>query len=219
MAPRDMSAEVVVLTREPIAGQVKTRLIPAIGAQAAADLHLAMVWETLERASRSGLPVRVSVSGSMEGPFVQSLHDAGYQTEAQATGDLGARMAHALQRPGRQIALGTDCVVFDPEWLLLAARSAHPVSIGPTEDGGYWTIAIDGDNHQLLPVLFSDVAWSTDTVFSTTRTRLAAFGVSMTRLPLAYDIDVPEDLHRLHTDARCGTGLNQVLSSISRTSP
>ena len=45
---------VVVITRTPRPGAVKTRLIPALGAEGAARLHEAMALETVTRAAASG---------------------------------------------------------------------------------------------------------------------------------------------------------------------
>ena len=116
LAIRPMNARIVVLTKEPIAGSVKTRLIPTIGAQAALQLHVAMVWETIARAKRSGLPVHVAMAGDMTSTFAEDLRREVTTLEPQVDGDLGQRMAHALRGTGRAIALGTDCVLFEPKW-------------------------------------------------------------------------------------------------------
>ncbi|MGB0640565.1 MAG: TIGR04282 family arsenosugar biosynthesis glycosyltransferase [Myxococcota bacterium] len=213
-----MNTEVVVLTKAPIPGQVKTRLIPAIGAKRAAELHWEMMWTTLDLVSQTNLPVRISLAGDETGCFTKELHQAGYSTETQASGDLGDRMSHIAQRPGRQILLGTDCVVFDPSWILRAANSVEPISIGPSEDGGYWAVSLNGTHPDLIRLLFNDIHWSTDTVFRTTRSRLTSAGVQFNLLPQSYDIDTIEDLKRLQQDPLCGPKLQQLLSSIFRTS-
>lgn len=212
-----MTTEVVILTKAPIPGRVKTRLTPAIGADDAAALHREMVWATLERVSQTNLPVRISLAEDENGQFADELHRAGYNTEPQAGGDLGDRIAHVLQRPGRQIVLGTDCVVFEPNWLYLAANSTDPVAIGPTEDGGYWSISVNGNKANLHPLLFGGIHWSTDTVFSTTISRLEQAKISFTLLPKAYDIDVLKDVERLRVDPECSPRLQTLLSSIFPT--
>ncbi len=213
-----MTTEIVVLTKAPIPGQVKTRLIPDLGAEAAAKLHWEMAWATLERATKTGFPVRVSLAGDTSGhDFTTQLVEAGYPTEPQADGDLGQRMAHVLQNPGRQIILGTDCVVFEPEWLHLAANSAADIAIGPATDGGYWSISVNGVRPDLTELLFDGIQWSTDTVFSTTTSRLERSKSPYTLLPKAYDIDALHDVKRLYSDPRCSPRIRRFLSSIFQT--
>jgi hypothetical protein len=213
-----MTAEVVILTKAPIPGQVKTRLIPAIGADCAADLHREMVWATLDRVSQTNLPVQISLAGDKTGSFADELRQAGYITENQADGDLGNRMNHIVQRPGRQILLGTDCVVFDPSWLYLAAKCEETVCIAPSEDGGYWSVSVDGKRPELTQLMFQNISWSTDTVFETTTSRLQQEGVAFRLLPKSYDIDTIEDAKRLQQDPKCSHRLQLFLSSIFQTS-
>lgn len=204
-----MSARVVVLTKPPVPGRVKTRLIPALGAEGAARLHAAMVDETLRRARASGLPVHVSLAGGLDGEFATRLRAAGFPVEPQAEGDLGARLAHALRGPGRRIALGTDCVVFSPSWLLDAARVPTPVAFGPSEDGGYWSVSVDGAS-----AIFHDVPWSSPETLAVSRLRAREADLAVSALPSCYDIDEPPMLARLAGDPRCPPTLRPLLASL-----
>jgi rSAM/selenodomain-associated transferase 1 len=195
---RAMSSRVVVLTRVPQPGLVKTRLIPSIGAAGACRVHAAMVAQTLRRVAQSGLALTVSVAGPMDDPFVRDLIGRGIEVEAQVNGDLGARLRHALRRPGAQIALGTDCPCFGPEDLTAAAESDHALSIGPTIDGGYWLIKVDGE--PVRSAVFRDIPWSTSAVCRTTESRAHSAGLSIHWLPTRYDVDEPSDLQRLFAD-------------------
>jgi rSAM/selenodomain-associated transferase 1 len=217
MAVRTVNARIVILTKEPIPGRVKTRLIPALGPDGAAALHTALVWETIERAEQSGLPVDVSLAGDLDGTFADQLRNHGLQVEAQVDGDLGARMAHALRGPGRRIALGTDCVVFEPAWLHTAARAQEPVVIGPASDGGYWLIATDDATEGLFAALFQNMTWSVSNVLDVTKARLEQAGHCIAWLPTAYDVDEPGDLVRLQQDAHCPAQIQALLDAISPT--
>ena len=215
MAVCPVSTRIVVLTKVPVPGTVKTRLAAHIGEAAATALHEAMVWETLDRARASGLPVDVSLSGDLEGAFANQLRTSGLAVYAQAKGDLGARMSSALRGPGRRIALGTDCVVFDPKWLHLANVEDQTVSIGPADDGGYWTIGADLRSPGLDEALFSGMTWSQATVCRTTQRRLDEAGHPIQWLPDCYDVDTIDDLHRLIQDRRCTGRVRAVLNGIS----
>jgi len=193
-----MTSRVVVMTKVPIPGQVKTRLIPALGEDGACRLHSAMVDQTLARVSGSALPCTVAVAGPMGHPFVLDLIDRGFEVEPQIDGDLGARLRHALRRTGPQIALGTDCPVFLPTELQEAATAPEPVSIGPTLDGGYWLIKVHGE--VALHTVFNDIPWSTPTVCSTTQARARIADLPIHWLPTRYDVDDATDLVRLQAD-------------------
>lgn len=210
-----MTARVVVLTKSPEPGRVKTRLAADIGPRSAATLHEAMVWETLERAKASGLPVTVSLDGPLDSSFAQRLVQDGIAVEAQAKGDLGARLRHALRHPGRQLALGSDCVVFDPDWLRKAAEATETVTLGKSMDGGYWTIGGNLAQSDLQDLLFDNMEWSVETVANETLERLRTAGKSVLLLPDCYDVDTITDLHRLSDDPRCVGRLRDVVTEVS----
>ena len=194
---------VEILTRSPTPGRVKTRLIPALGAERAAALHAAMVHETLRRVAAAGLEARVHLDGDLEDPFARGLMDLGAALVPQASGDLGDRILAALSGPGRALVLGTDCVAFEPAWLQRAAASPAPVVIGPAEDGGYWTLAVE----RAQPELFQGVPWSTDGVLAATMQAAGRLGLKVETLPTCYDIDTPADLDRLRRDPACPPSL------------
>ncbi len=200
------AARVVVLTRTPEPGRVKTRLIPALGAEGAARLHEAMALEVVGRALRSGLGVDVRLSGAPDHPFACALEALGARVLPQGEGDLGERLLRALSGGERRLALGTDCLGFDPAWLREAA-SLDEVALGPAEDGGYWTIGL----RDPPPELFRGVPWSTADVLQATLQRASALGLRVRLLPTCYDIDTPEDLARLRLDPACPPSLLPLL--------
>lgn len=206
-------ATIVVLTKDPVPGRVKTRLIPALGADGAARLHRAMVQETVCRARATGLPVRISLRGALDGPFAAELRALGCAVEPQADGDLGDRLVHALRGPGRRIALGTDCPTLQPGWLLDAARAPTPAAFGPSEDGGYWTVSVEGTGGPADTArLFRGVPWSSPETLARSLERAAACGIGVSRLPTCYDIDEPPMLARLAADPRCPPAIRPLLS-------
>ena len=89
------------------------------------------------------------------------------------------------------------------------------VSIGPADDGGYWTIGADLSIPGLAETLFYGMTWSEPTVCRTTISRLDATGHPIQWLPNCYDVDTIEDLHRLMQDQRCTGRVRAVLNSIS----
>src|SRR3990167_9161111 len=89
----------VLFAKAPQAGAVKTRLIPALGAQGSAPLARRMLGHTLEQAlaARMGT-VELCMSPPPQDPAWHGfdIPDAVLRT-AQGVGNLGQRMARAVQ--------------------------------------------------------------------------------------------------------------------------
>lgn len=208
-----MTARVVVMTKDAVPGRVKTRMIPRLGADGAARLHALLVDHCLDVCTRSGLPVTVAIDGDADA-LAARLADRDIRVEAQASGDLGDRLRHALRGPQRVVCVGTDCPDLSPE-LLQAAAAGRGVTLGPALDGGYWLVAFDGAPDGRAPAghaLFEDIPWSTSTVLATTLDRARAAGLSVTMLPTLRDLDTPDDLSEYTPSPACSSALRDFLA-------
>ncbi len=193
---------IVVMTKEAVAGQVKTRLVPRLGAEGAAAFHQALVEVTFRMVRDVGLPVVVRLDARSRGPVAALADDFGFPVLAQEDGDLGARLVDALGDEPR-IAIGTDAPTIDPRWIADAASRPEPVLLGPSDDGGYWLVG----TARSIPALFDAIPWSTAAVYETTIARARDAGLLVGLLPRSYDIDGPADLARLAADPRCPPSL------------
>ena len=107
-----MRWRLIVMAKAPVAGQVKTRLIPALGAEGAAALAARLLAHTIEQAEAAAPAQReLCVAPDPAHPaFADWAGRPGWRWSAQGTGDLGARMDRALTRAladfARQISLG-----------------------------------------------------------------------------------------------------------------
>ena len=206
---------IVVLTKVPVPGQVKTRLAGLLTPEGSARLHEALALETVRRALSTALPVTVSLAGPLDHPFADRLCAAGAHLEAQVPGDLGARLAHALRGPGRVLALGADCVTFDPSWLTAALADPTPSAFGPSNDGGYWSVACEGTGGPLATErLFQAIPWSTPETLSASLAAAGRAGIASRLLPESYDIDEPMDLRRLQKDPACTPELRDLVETL-----
>jgi len=88
-------ARILVVARAPVAGAAKTRLEPLLGPAGCARLQAALVAHTVATAAALG-PVSVAVAGPAE--LVAELVPAGVELFRQRDGDLGARMAAAVEQ-------------------------------------------------------------------------------------------------------------------------
>ena len=195
---------IIVFAKAPVAGSVKTRLIPALGAEGAADLARRMLDHTLRQAQASGAQaVELCMSpGSKDLAWQSVTLPQSVEKSDQGQGDLGSRMNRAIERafaqtPGPVLVIGTDCPALSAEHLAWAARQLdqHDAVLLPASDGGYVLIGLRAP----CPGLFSDMAWSTSTVASETLRRMASLGLRVWRGPVFHDIDEPSDLIHLDT--------------------
>jgi rSAM/selenodomain-associated transferase 1 len=188
---------VVVMAKVPVPGRVKTRLIPLLGADGAAGLCRAMTEDTLAMVrSYEGLRWRVALDGDLDDPWVRGL---GAAVEPQASGDLGARLRHALRDGG--IAIGTDSPTLPRGFLhgaMLLLRQDQVV-FGPAFDGGYVLVGVRGP--EALGV-FDSIPWSTAETCAASVERARALHLTCGTLGFWYDVDTPADLTFLRNHLR-----------------
>ena len=186
----------------PVAGQVKTRLIPALGAEGAFRLYRAMVEDLLEQAAATGLPVHLLSTGGTEAQLPQSWQQAVQGMTVQQGEDLSARMAHAFATAFKEakhlLLIGSDIPDMGTETLLTAAEALrnNEVVLNPAVDGGYCLLGLN--RGVTIAPIFQDIPWSTNQVLPLTRQRLADLGLRVHLLPPLRDIDTPADLLAYH---------------------
>jgi len=188
----------VVFVKHPAPGTVKTRLAAAVGPEAAASLYRALAERVLEATTpRAGEYERLVFFDPPEALAEMRAWLPGVRLVAQSAGDLGARLTDATARAfargaSRVAVVGTDApgLARDTVVAALEALDAADVAMGPTEDGGYYLLAL----RQPRPELFAGIAWSTPSVASDTRARAAAAGLLVHELPVLRDVDTLEDV-------------------------
>jgi len=200
-AVADTGCRVLVFARAPIPGTAKTRLIPRIGAEGAAELQARFITDAVQRATRASVgPVELWCTPDERHPlFTRLAHEHGLALHAQSAGDLGERMAHASERVvaagGYPVLIGTDTPLLSADDITAAATAlaSHDAVIAPAEDGGYVLLGL----RRFHPRVFAGIAWSTGSVYAETCARLDALGWSWHALPARPDVDCPDDLDRL----------------------
>jgi rSAM/selenodomain-associated transferase 1 len=181
-----------ILAKAPVPGAAKTRLIPAIGAHAAAVLQERLTERAVATARAAALG-DVAVWCAPDSTH-RSFRDLGVALKRQPDGDLGARMLAAFQG-APTLVIGTDCPALTAAHLrdAAAALTEHDVVLIPAEDGGYVLIGARAPH----PELFAGMTWSVPTVLAETRARIAARGLSCAELPALWDVDTEDDLARM----------------------
>lgn len=195
----------VVFAKAPMPGAVKTRLVPPLTAEQAAQLHAALVEDTLSRITSLDMVRYLACAPDIRQPFLRTCAQRYNATPiAQGDGDLGDRMQRVvrmlLARHHKVLLIGTDSPTLPLDRLVEAEQRLDLADLvfGPSEDGGYYLIG----QRRLDQTIFHGVAWGTATVLADTLAKLDPSQVAL--LPQWYDVDRPEDLVRLRTD-RVGT--------------
>ncbi len=190
------------LARAPVAGQVKTRLLPALNPQRAADLHAAMVLYTCRRLAPAGT-LQLWVDGDSADPLFQACLAAGADSVQQQRGDdLGARMAHivsvGLEKFDKVILAGSDAPGLNASHVarVAAALDGADAAFVPATDGGYVMLGLKARS----PELFAGLPWGTDRVLELSLAALAESGKRVKVLDPLPDVDRPDDLRFLPED-------------------
>ncbi|MDJ0696175.1 TIGR04282 family arsenosugar biosynthesis glycosyltransferase [Mastigocoleus sp. MO_188.B34] len=198
--PKIMQQHLIIFSRYPEAGKTKTRLIPTLGPQGAANLQRQMTEYILSKAKQLQNQILVSLEIRFAGGNTQLMKDwlgSDIAYQAQGEGDLGMRMARSLSEAfqngaEKSIIIGTDCPSIELEILKLAFEylTDKDLVLGRAIDGGYYLIAL----RRSIPELFVDVDWGTDKVFQQTVNIAKRLNLAVDNLPTLADIDRPEDL-------------------------
>lgn len=195
------NAVIQVFCKAPMAGSVKTRLMPHLTAVQAAEVHRQLAWQTLSLASSADLcPVQLWCSPSTGHPFFAEAAETYPLTLAtQSSGDLGQRMETALragiEQYGQALLIGCDCPSLTPDDLasaLAALTGNHDVVLAPAEDGGYSLIGLN----QPQPELFKGIGWGSNSVLAQTRSKINALNLSCHELGTQWDVDTYADYLR-----------------------
>jgi len=201
VVPLNSDCRVIVMAKAPVSGYAKTRLIPALGAEGAAQLAQRLLRHAIAQAVAAGIgPVDLCCApDAQHAVFAELAADERVTLSEQGGGDLGARMDRALQRAltthACAVLIGTDAPALDAA-VLRAARdrlAEHDAVLGPALDGGYTLIGL----RHIEPSLFEAMPWSTPQVLALTRERLQSAGLRHAELPPLHDIDEPADLVHL----------------------
>ena len=198
-----IKSSILVFAKTPDPGLVKTRLIPFIGKQKAAELHSAMVVQSVSIAALSQnqhRDLQLWCAPNTSHPlFYRLQRDYALSLNQQLGDDLGIRMYQAfyqaLMDHDQVVIIGTDCPSLTAELIEQAfhALTTNDAVIVPAEDGGYVLLGLKKASLEL----FTGITWGTDHVYTQTVERFQQLGLTWEELPWQWDVDRPVDLERL----------------------
>lgn len=194
------SARIIQFAKAPVEGLVKTRLIPAIGQQAACALHEKMLEQALIQLTTSHIAPVYLYGSDCNNEALQAVAKK-YRVPLyeQQGSDLGEKMHCAIAETFGDkavqyvVLVGSDCLGVNAEYLeqaLMVLESGHDLVIGPATDGGYVLIAMACKQG----AVFQDITWGSNQVLIQTQKAAKLENLSVELLSPLADIDRAEDL-------------------------
>ncbi len=194
-----MKNALIIFVKNPVEGQVKTRLAKTIGNGAAVAVYKQLLQHTFSVTQHLAVDKFV-----FYGDYINHndlwINDI-YQKHQQQGFDLGDRMKNAFDVVfnlgyDKAIIIGSDCYELTQQ-ILEEAFDELIISdaiIGPCNDGGYYLLGIK----EMAPELFENIQWSTDEVLPATKKVLQDLQLQFELLPTLNDVDdevsLPEPL-------------------------
>ncbi|MEM6915579.1 MAG: TIGR04282 family arsenosugar biosynthesis glycosyltransferase [Verrucomicrobiota bacterium] len=210
-----MNRAILVFLKFPESGRVKTRLAAGIGEDATLVAYRQMVAKVFEQCRNSGAdilaiaydpPEREAEVESWLSPYL-----AAFPGEIlflpQVTGDLGQRLEAGVEEVFRRFSgvalsvIGTDCVdldagLFEETWAQLEQGS--DIVYGPTEDGGYYLVALNTPRSSL----FREIPWSSESTLEASLSVADTEGLKTHLIPNRIDVDTEEEWRRVETQVK-----------------
>jgi len=192
---------IIIFAREPVSGQVKTRLIPALGKEGAAELYRRLLNYVIDNAISAALsPVNLCLTPESRSRYFTDIANADqFELSVQVGHDLGARMYNALvsalKHYSKVILIGTDCPFLNKTDFqqAIAALDSNDMVFSPARDGGYVLVGAS----RIIPDVFENIDWGTEKVMAQSRTILAENNFHWQELAEQCDIDTQNDLKYL----------------------
>src|SRR5688500_6765057 len=190
-----MRQALIIFIRNPVLGQVKTRLSKSIGDHKTLEVYKLLLQHT--QAITYGLSCDKFLYYSGDPNPHDSWDNQRYMKKKQHPGTLGEKMFQAFEElfgKGYEqvIIMGSDGLGVDEEQINTAFQSLQEreIVIGPATDGGYYLLGMNS----LHRSLFENKQWSSETVCEDTLAGMNAAGLTVAILPQLNDIDEEADL-------------------------
>ena len=191
----------LVFSKNPRLGRVKTRLAKTIGKEKALKVYKALLKKTASVLEELKVDIHLYYSDYIEKDDLFS--NVVTQKKRQTGEQLGERMSNAFNEAlidyDKVIIIGTDLWTLETQDIENAFRALenHAAVIGPSSDGGYYLLGIT----EILPQIFLNKQWGTFSVLPNTLKDLTSIKYHL--LPEKNDVDTFSDLEEYPTLRAC----------------
>ena len=216
---RTSAQAVILFARDPVEGEVKTRLSSLLDPPTILNLYRHFLRDSIEKVcSIAGADHFIGIASDPKTNYFDEVsRNHAVRLFVQKGGNLGERMRRAFEDRfkdgyGRVVIIGSDSPTLPIAYIEQALQSEKDVVIGPSTDGGYYLIGMRGK----VTDIFERVPWGTDCVLSETLKALKDQRAEAELLPVWYDVDLPEDLRFLkaHLEWMAHAGLKEGMATL-----
>ncbi len=201
-----MNRTIIIMTKVPRAGNVKTRLQPFLSAEQCRFLAEAFLFDTIHKARNACSELIVAFAPAGEKDYFADLSFEHLLTIEQRGADLGEKMSDAFEfafrrnSAGNVVLIGTDSPTFPIEFIGQAfefLETKTDAVLGKSADGGFYLIGL---RRRIPPRLFDNIEWSSPLVFEQATQNIERLKINLKLIPEWYDIDAPNDLRGLRDE-------------------
>lgn len=187
----------IVFVKNPILGQVKTRIANTIGNELALKIYQYLMQKTFDVCCDIDCQKYVFYSDFIINDDMWSRAD--FFKSIQVGTNLGKRMAQAFasvisNKPKNCLLIGSDCPYITQEIIMQSFEALRKVDvvIGPAVDGGYYLLGMKN----MHPVLFDNIEWSSSKVLKQTLQHIQNYQLTYALMPLLSDVDTEQDWNK-----------------------
>jgi rSAM/selenodomain-associated transferase 1 len=214
MTEEVLKKKVLVFTRVPEFGRVKTRLVGRLSQETVLRLYQHFVEDILEAVSTRGYDIVICYDPPEGRLKMISWLGPDFNFMPQSGTSLGERMENAFadvfsEDVQQVVLIGSDFPDLDGSIIdnAFEGLETHDLAVGPAVDGGYYLIGFNAGS--FLPEIFHGIPWGTQHVFQNTAVLAEKNSLRMHVLPEWQDIDTYDDLKAFFFKAR-EKGLNRL---------
>lgn len=185
-------ATLIIFIKNPILGNVKTRISKTMGKEKALEIYNKLSQITRQNVLNVKAEKQLYYSDKIE---QDDWDEQQFTKFVQKGDDLGKRMynafSYSLSFDKKAVIIGSDCPTLAPLHIEKAIEQLdkNDVVIGPSADGGYYLLALK----KAVWELFDGIDWSTDKVFRQTLDKIKKLNLSVYTLEVLNDIDTQQD--------------------------
>ena len=206
---------IAFMAKASVPGRAKTRLVPPLTYEQAADLNTAFLQDVAANLLLAGrnAPANAGIVGyAAYGPpgaadFFRRILPGSIGLIEAWLSNFGDCLFHTIREilvRGHEsaVVLNADSPTLPTALLVetaeVLARPGDRAVLGPSTDGGYYLLGLKSAHRRM----FEDITWSTEQVAAQTLQRAREIGLDVHVLPAWYDVDDIEGLRRVEAELR-----------------
>lgn len=202
----------IIMTRVPIAGKTKTRLMKILSGEQCAQIHRCFLLDLFKMLGelKETMDIDIYVTYTPENSFhlLEDIVPHLMNSFPQKGDNLGSRMNNAFERLldkgySKVLLIGSDIPILQPDDIKKAYKVLDDTDIclGPTKDGGYYLI---GMKQKCSDIFGDNLKWGNKSVYETTVSIANYLNLSVGLTTKLNDIDEEEDIEDLMVKIKKG---------------